>query len=154
MSFQYVTIYYGPCDSFHTVTHKPQKLTGLRDRLQKLGYRVDFVPVQFVNYCMLEMCGYEVFRCNIQNLLFNTPFHLDPVCQRAVHAVVESSTKFCRARNYLWFCRLIEEHTFKRNLYSPKDHWPLDADLKPFANCLDCVNCCGILGKKKKADNK
>ncbi|VVD04340.1 unnamed protein product [Leptidea sinapis] len=31
MSFQYVRIYYGPCDSFHSAIHKPQKLRGLRD---------------------------------------------------------------------------------------------------------------------------
>lgn len=30
------------------------------DQLLKLGYRVDLVPVEFRNYCVLEMCGYEV----------------------------------------------------------------------------------------------
>ncbi|XP_026751471.2 UPF0728 protein v1g117062-like [Galleria mellonella] len=150
MSFQYVSIYYGPCDSFNTLAHKPQKLKGLRDRLQKLGYRVDFVPVQFVNYCVLEMCGYEIFRCNIQNLSFNTPYYLDPVCQRAVQAVVDSTAKFWRARRYLWFCKLIEDQIFKRSEYLPKDYWHNETESKQFTNCLDCVNCCGILTSRKK----
>ncbi|XP_059048302.1 UPF0728 protein v1g117062-like [Achroia grisella] len=149
MSFQYVTIYYGPCDSFNTVIHKPQKLRGLRDHLLKLGYRVDYVPVQFVNYCMLEMCGHEVFRCNIQNLSFNTPSNLDPVCQRAIQAVVDSTAKFLRARRYLWFWKLLEDQIFKRGEYLPKNYWPAETEIKPFANCLDCVNCCGILARRK-----
>ncbi|XP_063821291.1 UPF0728 protein C10orf53 homolog [Ostrinia nubilalis] len=151
MSFQYVTIYYGPCDSFHTVTHKPQKLRGLKDRLQKLGYRVDLVPVLFINYCMLEICGHEVFRCNIQNLSFNTPHYLDPVCQRAIVACQNATAKLLRARNYLWFFRLIEDQIFNRSPYSPTDYWPLQTtELEPFATCLDCVKCCGILARKKE----
>ncbi|XP_004924303.1 UPF0728 protein v1g117062 [Bombyx mori] len=144
MSFNYVQVYYGPCNSFHTTVHKPQKLKGLRDRLQKLGFRVDLVPVEYINYCVLEMCGHEIFRCNIQNLLFNMPHTTDPVCNRAVQAVVESSAKFKRARSYLWFWRLIQEQIFLRNEYTPRDHWPFEYEAKNFAGCLDCVNCCGI----------
>ncbi|XP_037299125.1 UPF0728 protein C10orf53 homolog [Manduca sexta] len=152
MSVQYIKIYYGPCDSFHTVTHKPQKLRGLRDRLQKLGFRVDLVPVEFVNYCVLEICGHEVFRCNIQNLLFNTPYHLDPVCQRAIQAVLESTVKFRRARNYLWFWTLIGDQIFVRNEYMPKDQWPFSWDTKDYTSCLECANCCAILANWKKND--
>ncbi|XP_028160503.1 UPF0728 protein C10orf53 homolog [Ostrinia furnacalis] len=150
MSFQYVTIYYGPCDSFHTVAHKPQKLRGLRDRLQTLGYRVDLVQVLFVNYCMLEICGHEVFRCNIQNLLFNMPYESDPVCQRAVKAVQQATVMLNRARNHLWIWKLIEEQIFVRSAYAPKDFWTTETtQLTPFSTCLDCVKCCGILAQKK-----
>ncbi|KPJ15943.1 UPF0728 protein C10orf53-like [Papilio machaon] len=149
MSLNYVRIYYGPYDAFHTVSHKPQKLRGLRDHLHKLGYRVDLVPVEFVNYCMLEMCGHEVFRCNIQNLLFNTPAELDPVCMRAVDAVVDASAKFLRARNYLWFWSLIDNQLFRRSEFAPKDHWPFDVDKDSYDTCMECTYCCGSLKKNK-----
>ncbi|CAK1603897.1 unnamed protein product [Parnassius mnemosyne] len=144
MSLQYVKIYYGPYDAFHTVSHKPQKLRGLKDRLQKLGYRIDLVPVEYINYCMLEMCGHEVFRCNIQNLQFNTPVDSDPVGERAVQAVVDASAKFLRARSYLWFWALIENQLFRRSEYAPKDHWPFDVDLESFETCLQCPACASL----------
>ncbi|KAL0840639.1 hypothetical protein ABMA28_015838 [Loxostege sticticalis] len=151
MSFQYVTIYYGPCDSFYTITHKPQKLRGLRDKLQKLGYRVDLVPVTYVNFCMLEICGHEVFRCNIQNLQFNMPYELDSVCQRAVKEVQSATTSLHRARNYLWFWNLIEDQIFCRGPHGPKDYFPKKSiEIAPFATCIECVNCCGILAQKKQ----
>ncbi|KOB64848.1 Uncharacterized protein OBRU01_20484, partial [Operophtera brumata] len=132
MSVRHVKIYYGPCDSFSTVVHKPQKLRGL----------VELAPVEFVNFCMLEMCGHEVFRCNIQNLRFNTSYELDPVCQRAIHVVVESSKKFMRAVNYLWLWNLIEEQILTRNKHGPSDYWPGKLELRRFANCMDCKTCC------------
>ncbi|CAF4755165.1 unnamed protein product [Pieris macdunnoughi] len=125
---QFVRIYYGPCDSFYTVSHKPQKLRGLRDHLQTLGFRVDLIPVDYVNYCVLEMCGHEVFRCNIKNLAINTHFERDPVCRRAINAVVESSEKFLRARSHRWFWALIEDQIFRRSEFAPKDHWPFGLD--------------------------
>lgn len=33
MSMSHVKIYYGPCESFNTVAHKPQKLRGLVGKL-------------------------------------------------------------------------------------------------------------------------
>ncbi|KAJ0180088.1 hypothetical protein K1T71_004679 [Dendrolimus kikuchii] len=145
MSFNYVKLYYGPCASHHSVIHKPQKLKGLRDCLHKLGYRVDLVPVEHINYCVLVMCGLEVFRCNIQNLKFNMHYTLCPVSQRALQAVIDSSAKLQRARSYLWFWQLLEDQLFKRNEYLPKDYWPSKLEIKPFSSCVDCVNCCGIL---------
>ncbi|CAG9560135.1 unnamed protein product [Danaus chrysippus] len=139
MSTRYVKIYYGPYEAFYTVCHKPQKLRGLRDKLQKLGFRVDLVPVDFVNLCVLEMCGHEVFRCNICNLSFNSSSERDPVCQRAVAAVLEGSSKFLRARSYLWSCALIEEQIFRRSEFAPKDYWPFD--FKNITTCDDCVCC-------------
>ncbi|XP_075970235.1 UPF0728 protein C10orf53 homolog [Anticarsia gemmatalis] len=152
MAFLYVKIYHGPCDTFYSLKHKPQRLTGLRDRLQKQGFRVDLIPVDYVNYCMIEMCGHEVFRCNIVNLQFNTHQNRDPVCQRAVEAVVQSSAKFKLARAYLWFWTLIEHQMFRRGPHAPKDYWPSDVDTKTLASCLDCVECCNILVKKKDKD--
>lgn len=92
----------------------------------------------------------QVFRCNIQNLLFNTPYHLDPVCQRAVEACLEGSVKLARARDYLWFWTLIDEQIFVRSQFGPQDYWPTESEgLKPFSTCLDCIACCGILAQKK-----
>ncbi|CAG4936819.1 unnamed protein product [Colias eurytheme] len=124
---QYVRIYYGPCDTFFTLSHKPQKLRGLREYLQTLGFRVDLIPVDFVNYCMIEMCGHEVFRCNIKNLCFNTPSEQDPVCRRAINAVVESSGKFLRARTYMWLWAYIDDSVF-RSEFAPKEYWPFALD--------------------------
>ncbi|CAH2232498.1 jg19428 [Pararge aegeria aegeria] len=145
MSIQYVRIYYGPCESFYTFSHKPQKLRGIREHLQKLGFRVDLVPVDFVNFCMLEMCGHEVFRCNIKNLSFNTASERDVVCRRAINAVVDSSAKFLRTRNYLWSWALIDDQIF-RSEYAPKDYWPFDVE-KNFDTSLECTECCGIIKK-------
>ncbi|VVD04338.1 unnamed protein product [Leptidea sinapis] len=113
MSFQYVRIYYGPCDSFHSAIHKPQKLRGLREKLQVLGFRVDLIPI---------------FRCNIKNLCFNMSSEMDPVCRRAVAAVLDSSSKLLRARNYLWFLALLDDQMFRRTTHALKDYWPFDYD--------------------------
>ncbi|XP_045764492.1 cytochrome P450 6B6-like [Maniola jurtina] len=118
----------------------------LGEHLQKLGFRVDLVPVDYTNYCMLEMCGHEVFRCNIKNLSFNTPSERDPVCRRAINAVVEASTKFLRTRSYLWSWALIDDQIFRRSEYAPKDFWPFDVE-KNFDTCLECTQCCGIIKK-------
>ncbi|XP_045446279.1 UPF0728 protein C10orf53 homolog [Melitaea cinxia] len=147
MSIQYVRIYYGPNDSFNTIAHKPQKLRGIREHLQKLGFRVDLVPVEYINYCMLEMCGHEVFRCNINNLSFNTCSERDPVCRRAIIAVVESSAKFLRARSYLWSWALLDKQMF-RSGYSPKAYWAFDLD-ENFDTCLECVTCCGVIKRNE-----
>ncbi|XP_026485998.2 uncharacterized protein LOC113393368 [Vanessa tameamea] len=144
MSMQYVRIYYGPNESFGTVSYKPQKLCGIREYLQRLGFRVDLVPVEYINYCMLEMCGHEVFRCNINNLLFNAAAERDSVCRRAINAVVESSAKFLRARSYLWSWALIEDQIFRRSEYSPKDYWPFNFD-GSFDTCLECESCMEVI---------
>ncbi|RVE46621.1 hypothetical protein evm_008754 [Chilo suppressalis] len=150
MSVNYVIIHYGPCNTFHTIAHKPQKLRGLKDRLQKLGYRVDLKPVEYINYCMIKMCGHEVFRCNIQNLSFNVPSELDPVCQSAVKAVLTSTELLSRACNYLYFKSLIDDQIFKRGEFAPKDYYLREpVDIEPFTSCLDCVGCCDILVQKK-----
>lgn len=62
MSFFYVKIYYGPCRSVNDVVYNPWKLKGIRVALQKYGYRVDFEPVNWQDYCLLEVCGHEVIR--------------------------------------------------------------------------------------------
>lgn len=69
----------------------------------------------------------QVFRCNIKNLGFNTHSERDPVCRRAINAVVESSGKFLRARSHRWFWTLIEDQIFRSD-YAPKDHWPFGLD--------------------------
>ncbi|CAG9115798.1 unnamed protein product [Plutella xylostella] len=81
------------------------------DQLLKLGYRVDLVPVEFRNYCVLEMCGYEIFRCNISNLSFNTSCAPDPVCARAVAAVESASLRLQRANTYLWLRDYLAEES-------------------------------------------
>ncbi|CAB3243714.1 unnamed protein product [Arctia plantaginis] len=151
MALAHVTVYHGPCLSFHTMEHKPQKLTGLRNRLMKLGYKVDLIPVDHVNYCMLEMCSHEIFRCNLKNLHFNTHYRRDPVCQRAVEAVIQSAEKFKQARIHLWCWTYLDYQMFRRGMYTPKDYWPNDVELpKPYVSCADCVECCKIVLKKKE----
>ncbi|XP_052738377.1 uncharacterized protein LOC112045226 [Bicyclus anynana] len=149
MSIQYVRIYYGPHDSFYTVCHKPQKLRGIREHLQKLGFRVDLVPVDFVNLCVIEMCGHEVFRCNIRNLSFNTSSERDAVARRAINAVVDSNLKLLRNKNYLWCWALIDQQIFRRSEYAPKDYWPLDVDN---FDSLECTECCKNIKKTKAFD--
>ncbi|XP_013184422.1 UPF0728 protein C10orf53 homolog [Amyelois transitella] len=145
-----VGIHYGPCNSFFTVSHKPEKLIGLRDRLQTIGFRVHLIPVKFENYCMLEMAGHEVFRCNIKNLKFNTPYYQDPVCQRAVQAVVEATTKLLRARTHLWFLTLLQNRFFGLSEYQLKDHWPQKYELESCAPISTCIDCCDICSTKNK----
>ncbi|CAH4008061.1 unnamed protein product [Pieris brassicae] len=70
----------------------------------------------------------RVFRCNIKNLAINTNYERDPVCRRAINAVVESSEKFLRARSQRWFWTLIEDQIFRRSEFAPKDHWPFGLD--------------------------
>ncbi|XP_011551050.3 UPF0728 protein v1g117062 [Plutella xylostella] len=151
--FLYVKIYYGPCEDFYTLSHKPQKLLGLRDQLLKLGYRVDLVPVEFRNYCVLEMCGYEIFRCNISNLSFNTSCAPDPVCARAVAAVESASLRLQRANTYLWLRDYLAEEIFLRNQLGPKAHWlpKVEPSTKP-ASVQDCIKCCRILTSKNKCN--
>ncbi|XP_073951942.1 uncharacterized protein isoform X2 [Choristoneura fumiferana] len=146
MGSQYVKIFYGPYTSFHTTSHKPQKLLGTRDKLRKLGYRVDLIPVHHINYCLFVMIGHEIFRCDIQNLQFNTESDLDPVSQRAVEACLQASRKFRRARTHFWLRSLLEHRVFMQ--YGPKDYSPIEVNLKKYASCLECVNCCGILVRK------
>ncbi|XP_049703257.2 UPF0728 protein-like [Helicoverpa armigera] len=123
MSFLYVKVYYGLCKTFHRCVHRPELLYGLRDRLQKLGFRVDLKPVEYINYCMLEMCGHEIFRCNLQHLKFNTPWYRDPVCAKAVEAVMASAVKFRRARSYLWFWSLMDNQMFRKSMYAPPNYF-------------------------------
>ncbi|XP_026729662.1 UPF0728 protein C10orf53 homolog isoform X2 [Trichoplusia ni] len=109
MSIKYIKIFYGPSTTFHSVSvHKPQYLTGLKTELHRLGYRVDLVPVDCHNYCMLQMNGFEVFRCNIRNFQFNTISKRDPVCQRAVNTVL-AATLSCRgwAIEWTWYQSIV-----------------------------------------------
>ncbi|XP_072940882.1 cytochrome P450 6B6-like [Epargyreus clarus] len=123
--------------------HAQNIVQGIKgDHLQKLGFRVDLVPVDYVNYCMIEICGYEVFRCNIKNLSFNTPAEQDVVCRRAINAVMASSTRLSRARTYLWFWALLEDQTFRRTDFAPKDVWPFKVDVEKLVQPLDCLTCC------------
>lgn len=92
----------------------------------------------------------QVFRCNIQNLSFNTSHRLDHVCQRAVSAVLEASSKFNRARHYLWFRHIIEGQLLARNKLTPKDWWPSKLDLPKYSTCLECIKCCGLNVQPKK----
>ncbi|KAI8428454.1 hypothetical protein MSG28_007266 [Choristoneura fumiferana] len=89
------------------------------------------------------MIGHEIFRCDIQNLQFNTESDLDPVSQRAVEACLQASRKFRRARTHFWLRSLLEHRVFMQ--YGPKDYSPIEVNLKKYASCLECVNCCGIL---------
>ncbi|KAI5633399.1 hypothetical protein NE865_13904 [Phthorimaea operculella] len=146
MSFQYVRIHYGPSESFHTFAHRPQRLRGLRFALQKLGFRVDLVPCEHIDLCAIEMCGYEVFRCNIKSLNYNMAEARDPVAQRAVAAVLEATSLMQRARSYLWSWALIDSQIFKPSPYTPKNYWAqkyLDAGFKPMGR--PCADCCEIV---------
>lgn len=119
-------------------------------QLQRLGYRVDLRPVEFINYCVIEMYGYEIFRCNIKNLKFNTPCCLDVICQRAIAAVEHASEKFQRASDYYWLRHLVEESiTITKNRLMPESYWPGEVTLKSFNMCADCVKCCDALVAKK-----
>ncbi|KAJ8732531.1 hypothetical protein PYW07_015130 [Mythimna separata] len=132
-------------------------LTGLKDRLQKVGFRVDLVPVRFTNYCMIEMCGHEVFRCNLKHLKFNTSYDRDPVCRRGVDAVITSAVKFRRGRACLWFWTLLNHQMFRRNQYEPIDYWPVDVDVTAFSGVSKCIECCNILVRddvKKEEEEK
>ncbi|XP_026729652.1 uncharacterized protein LOC113495228 [Trichoplusia ni] len=149
MSFLYVKVYYGLSSTFSSNQHKPQFLTGLKDRLQKLGFRVDLAPVKLKNYCMIEMCGYEVFHCTLQNLHFNSCSDRDVVCMRAVNAVMEASVKFRRARAYLWFWTLIEHELFIRSKYGPRDFWLRNKYEGPEKKCIECSTCCDVLSKRE-----
>ncbi|XP_022816712.1 UPF0728 protein v1g117062-like [Spodoptera litura] len=147
MSFLFVKIYYGPCNTFHSCQHKPQLLNGVRERLMKMGFRLSIIPVNFINYCMIEMCGHEVFRCNIKHLKFNHSYAQDPVCQRAVEAVMTSAAKFRHARATLWFWSVLNHQMFRRTKYQPKDYWPVEIDWTELAPVKECIDCCKILVK-------
>ncbi|XP_026729660.1 UPF0728 protein C10orf53 homolog isoform X1 [Trichoplusia ni] len=135
MSVMYIKAFYGPSTSFHSShIHKPQFLTGLKIELQRLGYRVDLVPVDCHNYCMLELNGHQVFRCNIQSFHFNTSIRRDPICQRAVNAVQNASQRMMSARDYLYFLSLIENDILTRTEYNYKEYFL--SDMK-----CDC-ECC------------
>ncbi|XP_026729659.1 uncharacterized protein LOC113495235 [Trichoplusia ni] len=151
MSFLYVKCYYGPCNTFHNNGHKPQCLNGLRDGLQHLGFRIDLLPVDFENYCMLEMCGHEIFRCNIKQFHFNTTGHRDLVCTRAIDAVLQSAVKFRRARAYLWFWTLTEHEMFIRRKNFPVDHWITKIKYEKSVPCKTCKQCCNIKEHQRQA---
>ncbi|XP_021182000.3 uncharacterized protein LOC110370515 [Helicoverpa armigera] len=144
MSILYVKAYHGLCSSNNSFCHKPQFLHGLRDRAQKIGIRIDLVPVPFVDYCMLEMCGHEIFRCKLQNLKFNTQFTRDEVCDRAIYAILSASLKFRRARACLWFWTALDHQLFRRSKYAPQDYWPIDVDFTIKEKCVDCSICCKV----------
>ncbi|CAH0627284.1 unnamed protein product [Chrysodeixis includens] len=150
MSFLYVRVYYGPADSFGSIgVHKPQFLIGLQDAVRKLGFRVDLVAVDHVNYCMIEMCGHEIFRCNIKQLQFNMTSHRDVVAQRAIDAVIQSSAKFRRASACLWIWSYVEAQIFRRGKYTMPDHWLKDITYTPFEDTDSCVECYKFLLSKK-----
>ncbi|KAF9802578.1 hypothetical protein SFRURICE_013765 [Spodoptera frugiperda] len=156
MSFLFLKIYYGPCNTFDCCQHKPQLLTGVRDRLMNMGFRLTMIPVKFINYCMFEMCGHEIFRCNLKNLKFNHSYKLDPVCQRAVEAVLSSAKKFRYARNTLWFWSVLNHQLFRRHEFEPVDYWPVEIDWTELAPINECFDCCQMLLKyeKKKEDDE
>uniref|UniRef100_A0A2A4IY37 Uncharacterized protein n=1 Tax=Heliothis virescens TaxID=7102 RepID=A0A2A4IY37_HELVI len=141
MSLLYVKAYHGLSTSHHTFCHKPQFLQGLRDRALRIGIRMDLVPVPFVDYCMLEMCGHEIFRCRLQHLKFNTHYSRDNVCDRAIYAIISASVKFRRARACLWFWTALDHQLFRRSKYAPVDYWPVDVELAK-DKCVDCSTCC------------
>ncbi|XP_026730063.1 uncharacterized protein LOC113495484 [Trichoplusia ni] len=140
MSFLYVRVYHGPDNAF-LKNHKPQKYYGFRDTLQKMGFRVDLVPIDILNYVVMEICNHEVFRCSTKNMRFNTEFHRDPVCQRAISAVLDASRKFERARRYLWFWTLLETQQLRTNKFGPQDAWlekiDIDYEYTSETKCCD-----------------
>ncbi|XP_049884948.1 uncharacterized protein LOC126379956 [Pectinophora gossypiella] len=72
------------------------------------------------------------------------PATLDPVTLNAVDAVIEATEKIMRARSYLWAWMVIEDSTFKRSEYAPKEYWQFDVDLQPLMG-TECIKCCQIL---------
>ncbi|XP_026332379.1 uncharacterized protein LOC113239532 [Hyposmocoma kahamanoa] len=120
--------------------------------LQKLGYRVDLIEESWRDYCIMELCGQEVFRCNVRHLKFNTCVERDPVAQCAVNAVIAGTSACLRARNNLWLKTVLKDEIFQRNEYSPKNYWPFPVNLTPLV--YECPTCCGSLSikyhKKKK----
>lgn len=76
-------------------------------------------------------------------LKFNTSVERDPVAQRAVRAVLAGTKACIRARTNLWLRTMVMEETFRRNAYSPKDHWLFPMNLNPLV--YECQACCGSL---------
>ncbi|CAH1644117.1 unnamed protein product [Spodoptera littoralis] len=129
---------YGPMDNWPGTVESVEY-----NDLQNKGYRVKLVPVKWANYCMLEICGHEVFRCNLKNLKFNTCVKRDVIAQRAIEAVLVCSSMLRRARAYLWFWSLIDHQLFRRTKFGPQDYFLTNADHgRPFASPRDCVKCC------------
>ncbi|KAF9422860.1 hypothetical protein HW555_001644, partial [Spodoptera exigua] len=127
--------------------NQPIKHVTLTDDLQNIGFRVKLVPVKWVNYCMLEICGHEVFRCNLKNLKFNTCANRDVTARKAVEAVLVCASMLRRASTYLWFWSLINNQLFRRTKYGPKDYFLTPADTKNDPTCAsprECVKCCGM----------
>lgn len=56
---QFVKIHYGPCDSFYTVSHKPQKLRGLR------GERINVRNYDNNNESLIYLTMMSYFKNNI-----------------------------------------------------------------------------------------
>lgn len=75
-----------------------------------------------------------MFRCNIQNIKFNTCVERDPVAQRAVQAVLDGTDKTLRARSYLWNWELLEQHILLKGEYAPKEYFLPTMNIKPFEN--------------------
>ncbi|CAH0627283.1 unnamed protein product [Chrysodeixis includens] len=138
-----------PCKDCEDYYLKDYQAIEDRKGLQKIGYRVVLIPVHYADYCMIEMCGHEVFRCNIKQLKFNTCSEEDPVCARAIDAVIRSSAKFRQARAYFFAWNLIEQAIFQRSKHAPKDFWLTEEDVSSHLTSPEPVNCCDLDAEMK-----
>lgn len=67
--------------------------------MTELGYELELIPSTHLNRLVIEMKGVEVFRCDIRNLMFNVDASNDPVCTRAINAILSAEPQIYSDEN-------------------------------------------------------
>ncbi|XP_026332250.1 uncharacterized protein LOC113239452 isoform X1 [Hyposmocoma kahamanoa] len=122
MSINYIRLHYGPIKTLDGIVHRPQKIRGLQDYLQKNSFRVDTIRVHIFEYCMIELCGRNVFQCKVSNFGFNTHWSRDALCQTAMKVILEARINFMRVCVYQWLHSMIEESFLNHSKFAPKEY--------------------------------
>ncbi|XP_066456514.1 UPF0728 protein C10orf53 homolog [Eleutherodactylus coqui] len=86
-----VTVRFGPyMNGSGTVQHSVSRLQGLRAVLLSGGHKVFLEEILDRDTVELMVNGEIVFQCNIKELDFGGDGKLDPLCEEARHAVLNS----------------------------------------------------------------
>lgn len=85
-----VFLHYGPYESCGVVDHREARLEGMRTVLEKDHHQVHFVKINDWNTVELWVNGELIYTCDLRELDYGSDGQLDPLCDKALHAVQEA----------------------------------------------------------------
>lgn len=118
---------------FRERTQKTLIIFSRLGHMTELGYELELIPSSHLNRLVIEMKGVEVFRCDIRNLLFNVDASRDPVCTRAVNAILSAEPQIYNEENIPLFSSINEgmrSYQKSKTMYTEKTTNLLSSSIK------------------------